>query len=429
MVREKCEGPIRIGRGTIEAASKRRAIGTRIVIRDAACGGLSLVVNPRGMVWRVEWRPRGSHPISGKRWPMQKLTIGTPATHSPDAARDEANRLKSQAREGVDPGAERRKRIAEASRQRASTVSSLVDAYERELPTRPKLRGIGVLGAEYARHEAAHVRAAVEAMNFADRPIAELAPADIGRLLTARAKQPATARKHFGALSRFLDWAAEHEYIELNPCLRLPRGKRPRAVPSRANCPSLADLAAIWHAAGDLPEAERDLIRWLIAVPCRLREATRLDWSHVTLPNMRIDLPGPMMKNREPHRIHIPAVAMALLQARHAAAGSPACGLVFPSVRRGKPIETFTKMKTSVTKKAGVTGWTMHDFRRSFASACAELGVAEPVADAVLSHRQSATRAGVLGVYQRSTRWPEQMAAMQAWGEALVQAIAGRRAS
>jgi integrase len=425
MVTEVSEGPIRIGRGTIEAAGKRHQTGARLIIRDKPCPGLSLVVNPKGMVWRLEWRPRGSNPITGKRWPVQKITLGNPETHSPDGARDEASRLKGQAKAGADPGADRRKRIAESSRQRASTVGSLIDGYERELPTRPKLRGTGVLGADYAQNEIANLRLAVAAMNFASRPVTELSPADIGRLLTARAKQPATARKHFGALSRFLDWAAEHGYIDLNPCLRMPKGKRPRAVPSRPNCPTLAELAAIWLAAGVLSGAERDLIRWLIAVPCRLREATRLGWSHVTLRDTRVDIPGPMMKSREPHRFHIPPFALAILQERHAAAGEPLSGLVFPAARSKKPIEAMTKIKCRVSDKSGVAGWTPHDFRRSFASTCAELGIAESVADAVLSHRQSATRAGVLGVYQRSTRWPEQIAAMNAWNAALQAAVIG----
>ena len=51
---------------------------------------------------------------------------------------------------------------------------------------------------------------------------------------------------------------------------------------------------------------------------------------------------------------------------------------------------------------------------------------AEAVADAVLNHRQSATHGGVLGVYQRSGRWPEQVKAMELWGKLLAAAIEGR---
>jgi hypothetical protein len=60
---------------------------------------------------------------------------------------------------------------------------------------------------------------------------------------------------------------------------------------------------------------------------------------------------------------------------------------------------------------------TWHDFRRSFATALGEAGVSEAVVDAVLNHRQSATR-GVLGVCQRASRWPERVKTMEHWGTA-----------
>jgi hypothetical protein len=52
-----------------------------------------------------------------------------------------------------------------------------------------------------------------------------------------------------------------------------------------------------------------------------------------------------------------------------------------------------------------------------------EAGIPEAVADAVLNHRQAATRGGVLGVCQRSSRWLEQMKAMQMWGDLLSAAL------
>ena len=77
---------------------------------------------------------------------------------------------------------------------------------------------------------------------------------------------------------------------------------------------------------------------------------------------------------------------------------------------------------------AALTGWTWHDFRRSFATALGEAGIPEAVADAILNHRQSATRGGVLGAYQRASCWPEQMRAMAKWGRLLTAAIEGKPA-
>jgi hypothetical protein len=72
------EGPLRIGRDTITAAWRRRAADQRIIIRDAWCRGLALVVNPTGMAWRYDYRPRGTDPASGKRWPNKSIQVGRP---------------------------------------------------------------------------------------------------------------------------------------------------------------------------------------------------------------------------------------------------------------------------------------------------------------------------------------------------------------
>jgi integrase len=131
-------------------------------------------------------------------------------------------------------------------------------------------------------------------------------------------------------------------------------------------------------------------------------------------------------KNGEPHRFFLPPLVLNLLRTQHAAAGYPAKGLVFPSPQAGRQVDTFTDIKAALVDATGIDGWRWHDFRRSFATALAEAGVAESVADAILNHKQSATRGGVLGVYQRAQRWPEQVAAMTTWADLLSSTLTGR---
>ena len=83
---------------------------------------------------------------------------------------------------------------------------------------------------------------------------------------------------------------------------------------------------------------------------------------------------------------------------------------MLPSSRAGLVLTTFTAIKRSP-------------------SATIIKRVAEAVADAILSHSQSATRGGVLGVYQRAVRAPEQIAAMTVWGRLLEAAIHGKENS
>ena len=110
------EGPVRITKATVEAAWRRRAKDVRLVLRDAECRGLALVANPTSLAWRFDYRPRGLDAHTGRRWPMQSVTIGNPATHNPDEARIAANRIKGHAASGADPAAE--KRAAAAAERR-----------------------------------------------------------------------------------------------------------------------------------------------------------------------------------------------------------------------------------------------------------------------------------------------------------------------
>jgi integrase len=151
-----------------------------------------------------------------------------------------------------------------------------------------------------------------------------------------------------------------------------------------------------------------------------------VEWQHLDLKAGAWTMPGKLTKNGDPFRLPLPGIALDVLRERHRASGEPGTGLVFPSPKMGKALTTFSGMKVTLDKASRLTGWRWHDFRRSFVTALAEHGVAEAVADAMLNHRQAATRGGVLGVYQQATRRPEQEAAMRRWNELLTAAVDGR---
>ena len=421
------EGPARITKATIEAVWRRREKDQRIIIGDAACRGLALVVHQTGMAWRFDYKPRGTDPLTGKRFASRSVTIGNPQTHSPDEARQAAGNLKGQQQAGDDPGEARKAKVAAAAERRGRTVERMLDDYAKALPSRPKLRGNGKLSPQHIAGELSNGRAAVAAMKAETKPVAELGVADLRTLLRATEAQPGAAKHRYGAVSRFLDWCQDEGAIASNPCLLVAKSKRPKAVAARQHCLALTDLASLWLAAGDeatdLEPVQRDYLRFLITIPCRRTEAAKLDWSHVDLDAAVWTQPGRLTKNGDTHRLHLHSLALDVLVKRHEAAGKPKAGFVFPAPKSGKPLSTFSAIKAAVASKVDAGDWRLHDFRRSFATALGEAGFAEPVVDAVLNHRQAATRGGVLGVYQRAQRWPEQVKAMQAWGEMLANAV------
>ncbi len=425
------EGPTKITKATIDGAWRRRKAEHRLIIRDSDCRGLALIVNATSVAWSYAYRPRGIDPYTGRRWPNRTVTLGNPATHSADDARNEANQFKGRAAAGGDPAVER-KAIAEASRRkRSGTFARLVDEYMRVLPKRQKMRGGGGLPSpRYVAEELSQLRLAIDEMDVADKPLSELGVADLRQLLTGDGNQ----RGRFSALSRFLDWALDAGHIQANPCALIARARRPRAPPARSHYLTPAQLARLWTAAERLDEpVRRDLARFLITVPCRRGEAARLDWAHLDLDAAEWRQPSHMTKNRDPHRLHLNALALDVLRARKTATGGR--GLVFPAPKSGGVVDTFSDIKAALVdaakpqegdEGAALTGWTWHDFRRSFATALGEARIPEAIADAILNHRQAATRGGVLGVYQRASRWPEQREAMELWGRLLAAAIDGK---
>ena len=101
---------------------------------------------------------------------------------------------------------------------------------------------------------------------------------------------------------------------------------------------------------------------------------------------------------------------------------------MFPSPRSGKPITAFSGVLRALHRATpAVAPWALHDLRRSFATTLGQLGEDdEATIDAVLNHRQSATRGGVIGVYNKSTRLPAQAEALERWGRLLADALEGR---
>ena len=75
----------------------------------------------------------------------------------------------------------------------------------------------------------------------------------------------------------------------------------------------------------------------------------------------------------------------------------------------------LSKAKHLLDQLSGVTGWRLHDLRRTCVSGMAGLGVAPHVADKILNH-QAGTISGVAAVYQRHEFFAERREALERWG-------------
>jgi len=98
--------------------------------------------------------------------------------------------------------------------------------------------------------------------------------------------------------------------------------------------------------------------------------------------------------------------------------------LIFPG-ERGTPFSGWSKAKSALDTTSGVSGWWLHDLRRTLATGLQRLGVRLEVTEAVLNHL-SGSRAGVVGIYQRHDWAEEKRAALDAWSAHLLAAAEGR---
>jgi integrase len=144
-------------------------------------------------------------------------------------------------------------------------------------------------------------------------------------------------------------------------------------------------------------------------------------------------MPHLITKNGDPFTVPLPPAAVALLREQKAAAmaarpelkyGCASDEPVWVGPSQGRRFNAWAGLVLRLRSTSGVMGWSWHDSRRTIVSHLAERGVAESVADSLLNHRQSATRGGVLGVYQRSRRQREREAALALWAGLVEQAAA-----
>jgi integrase len=94
----------------------------------------------------------------------------------------------------------------------------------------------------------------------------------------------------------------------------------------------------------------------------------------------------------------------------------PRSGAFVFSLDGTKAFQGYSKAKKRLDHASGVSGWTLHDLRRTVVSGMARLGVAPHVADKILNH-QTGTISGVAAVYQRHEFMIERKKALHRWGQ------------
>ncbi|HAN63165.1 MAG TPA: integrase [Rhizobiales bacterium] len=355
---------------------------------DSGCPGFGVKTTPKARrVFIVLYRTGGA----GSR--LRKYTIGPHGRVTLHQARAVALKIFAARTEGRDPAAEKqqaRRRLV------ADRVEELVELFIAEHVSKTRS----------AREISRLLRREVVPC-WGMRSIHEISKRHVIELVTEVAARgtPSAANKLLKVVKTFFGWCVGRAILDLSPAAQVRAPARERA---RDRLLDDDELVRIIRAARQVDGPYAGIVELLALTGQRREEVAQVTWDELDLASQSWTLAS-RTKNGKPHIVHLSKEAIAVLMRR------PRLGKFVFSLSGTKAFQGFSAAKRELDQLSQVTGWRLHDLRRTCVSGMARLGVAPHVADKVLNH-QSGTISGVAAVYQRHEFLVERKDALERWG-------------
>jgi integrase len=384
---------------TAITVAKLRAGADRREVPDPGCRGLYLIVQPSGVKsWALRYRSRG-RPV--------KFTLGTvlspgaesataPEVGTPlslAAARELATRTLREVQAGRDPAVAKRQRREQQRAAEADTLQSVCE--------------------EHLRREAGRLRT----LDSQRRPDLELFYPALGQLpidqirrgqfvrvldTVADERGRRRAGRALGAMKTLLNWHGNRsDYVSVLTRVTWqagPAGGRDRVLDD-------AELRAIWLAAEQDKGPFGSYLRFLLLTAARRSEAAGLRRSELTDGGKSWLIPAARYKSKRDTLIPLSGVAQAIVAAMPVLPGGD---YVFGADGR-RAFTNFAESKAAFDRACGVTGWRIHDLRRTARTLLSRAGVGADVAERCLGH----ALIGVRRIYDRHEFQAEKAAAFE----------------
>lgn len=412
--------------------------GKRIEYFDASFPGLSLRVGESGKKsWTVFYRIHGT---------LKRFTLGSYPAVSPKAARAAATEALNKVQAGVDPAAEKRA-IRDDPLPRNETFGSLwrdyVELYARK---NMKPRGLYVLQKTIEKDVL---------KKWEHLPLDTITKRHILQLIDTIVARGAHvhANRVFSKVRAIFNWAVARDRIAQSPMTGLAK---PTVENDRERVLSDDEIRWFWVACDDIGYPFGPLFQALLATAQRRTEVAEMTWEEVNLPKHLWHLPGDRTKNENSHDVHLPPVALRILDS----VPRRKAGLIF-SVTGEDAVSGFSRAKERLDaamlrtrrREIGLPGsddelretlkippskplpveiphWTLHDLRRTATTKMAEgfqipdgddgklkkVRIAPHVVDRILNH-SSGTIRGVAKIYNRHKYEDERREALDLWSD------------
>lgn len=373
----------------------------RYEVKESGRTGLGIRVTPRGVkTWTFIYR------FDGKQ---KRMVFGT----YPQVSLSEAHKALADAKHkllaNIDPGAE----IAEAraAEQNAETVADMVTEYiERHAKPTMKER-TAVEDERILRREVIPFIGVYKAKDVTRR--------DLIVLLDRIADRGATVLRNrtAGVLSRFFLFGLDRGIVQASPAA----GIRRLEEKARERFLSMEEIGALWRGLDEIdaiPQV-RIGIKLLLTTGQRRFEVAGIERAEIDDAAGLWRLPGERSKNGNPNMVPLPPFIMALIDEADGYRVRPAptrpnrtdrpeydpspSPFLLPARIVGKPLEpaALTRALNRNRDKLGVGDATIHDLRRTFATAHGSIGTPKEIRSALLNHAPEGITAKV---YDQSER-------------------------
>jgi integrase len=146
----------------------------------------------------------------------------------------------------------------------------------------------------------------------------------------------------------------------------------------------------------------------LILTGQREREVAGMRWSEVDIEKALWTIPSDRMKGGRAHEVPLAPGALGLLRGLPRFTGGE---FVFTTTGGVKPVNGFSKAKARMDKLTGVTGWVIHDLRRTMRTHLSALPVQDLVRELIIAH----AKPGLHRVYDQHAYQDEKRRCLGLW--------------
>jgi integrase len=244
------------------------------------------------------------------------------------------------------------------------------------------------------------------------KPITDIRRSDIVHLLDQIEDQngPAMANRTLGITRKIMNWHASRSDDFRSPIVRgMARGSNV----ARDRILTDDELRAIWRATEGSHFGS--YVRFLLLTAARRNEAAKMEWAEIVSGDWT--LPASRNKTAQDLIRPLSKAALATLPPRNGR-------LVFVNSLGTGPLVDFARPKAKLDEASGVTGYTLHDLRRTARSLMSRAGVPTDHAERCLGH----VIGGVRGTYDRHEYHAEKHQAYEALAGIIERIVTGTQA-